>query len=93
MSSGAPVNEQMATTGNTDKPNGAKDILESETKDLNEPEAVEIDNDDDDDVIDEEQLEEYQEMVNQLGTFPVRAVLSCVCNFFHSSHYVCMMLG
>jgi pre-mRNA cleavage complex 2 protein Pcf11 len=58
----------MATNGNTDKPKGAKDLSESETKDTKETEAVEID--DDDDMIDEEQLEEYQEMVNQLGTFP-----------------------
>jgi hypothetical protein len=63
----------MATNGNTDKPKGAKDLSESETMDTKETEAVEID--DDDDMIDEEQLEEYQEMVNQLGTFPVSEVL------------------
>jgi hypothetical protein len=65
----------MATNGNTDKPKGAKDLSETETKDTrtSKTEAVEID--DDDDMIDEEQLEEYQEMVNQLGTFPVSEVL------------------
>ncbi len=73
LSNGAPTSEQMATNGNTDKPKGAKDLSESETKDTKETEAVEID--DDDDMIDEEQLEEYQEMVNQLGTFPVSEVL------------------
>lgn len=73
LSNGAPTSEQMATNGNTDKPEGAKDLSESETKDTKETEAVEID--DDDDMIDEEQLEEYQEMVNQLGTFPVSEVL------------------
>jgi CID domain len=38
-----------------------------------ESEVIEVDDDDDDDEnIDEEQLEEYQEMVEQLGSFPVR---------------------
>lgn len=74
LSNGSPpANEQMATNGKEDEPKGAKDLSESETEDLKEPEAVEIDNDDD--VIDEEQLEEYQEMVNQLGTFPVSIVM------------------
>jgi hypothetical protein len=39
-----------------------------------ESEVIEVDDDDDDDEnIDEEQLEEYKEMVEQLGSFPVRS--------------------
>lgn len=34
-------------------------------------EMIEIE-DDDEDVIDEEQLDEYREMIDQLGSFPVR---------------------
>jgi hypothetical protein len=43
-----------------------------------ESEVIEVEDDDDDDqngsdaAIDEEQLEEYKEMVEQLGSFPVR---------------------
>ena len=39
-----------------------------------EKEVIEIEEEDEDDRIDEEQLEEYQEMVDQLGTFPVSIV-------------------
>jgi hypothetical protein len=47
-----------------------------------ESEVIEVDDDDDDDNdenIDEEQLEEYKEMVEQLGSFPVRAHLVVEC--------------
>jgi hypothetical protein len=34
-------------------------------------EIVEVSHDDEDDLIDEEQLDEYREMIEQLGSFPV----------------------
>lgn len=37
----------------------------------NKPETIVIDDEEDDDVIDVDQLDEYQEMVDQLGGFPV----------------------
>lgn len=52
---------------------GSEDVKGNRKVAENETETVVIDDDDEDDdgVIDAEQLEEYQEMVDQLGTFPV----------------------
>ena len=54
----------------------------------NKPETVVIDDDDDDDddVIDNEQLKEYQEMVDQLGRFPV-----CNCNYMGLPSSCCLI--
>ena len=47
-----------------------------EDKDRENNDVIDMEEDsDDDDPIDDEQLEEYEEMVEQLGTFPV----SCRC--------------
>lgn len=72
--------EQMASSmsesGSNLKQNSKGNVIETEGLEKsgndtpNKPETVVID-DDDDDVIDDEQLQEYQEMVDQLGGFPV----------------------
>lgn len=43
-----------------------------------QPQVINV-NDDDEDVIDQEQLDEYQEMIDQLGSFPVRFVERTSC--------------
>lgn len=83
MSDGGPASEQMPTSSNADQAKDAKDLNGSEKQVSKQPEAVEID-EEDDDVIDEEQLEEYQEMVEQLGTFPVSDVL------WYCNGYLCL---
>lgn len=46
----------------------SKDNADDENKAIN---VDGTDEDEDDDPVDDEQLEEYQEMIEQLGTFPV----------------------
>lgn len=36
--------------------------------------VVDLNEDDDDDCIDQEQLDDYREMIEQLGSFPVRSM-------------------
>ena len=46
----------------------------------NPPEAVEIrDEGDEEDLIDQEQLDEYRDMVDSLGEHPVRSCCCCCC--------------
>ena len=52
----------MSVAPNKESENGQKNI-----------EAINVDSEDDEeDPIDDEQLEEYQDMIEQLGNFPVR---------------------
>jgi len=57
--------DKMAAKGGTSKSKSDKELSST----FKETEGMEMD--EDEDVIDSEQLEEYQEMVDQLGTFPV----------------------
>ena len=57
----------------TDKDLGTEETDTEASK--NPAEIVEIIDEDDEDMIDEEQLEEYQEMVDQLGGFPVSSTV------------------
>ena len=44
----------------------------------NETAPIEVDDSDDEDSIEEEQLEEYREMVQNLGVFPVSSLVGNV---------------
>jgi hypothetical protein len=68
MSENGPLNSQISK----DDVKESEGVTTSGSDAPDKPERVVIDDEDDDDVIDEEQLEEYQEMVDQLGGFPVR---------------------
>ena len=67
MSDSGPSADKISGMSAAEKENDLKDGGRQAFK---ESEAVEID-DEEEDVIDDEQLEEYQEMVDQLGGFPV----------------------
>lgn len=70
MSDSGLADGTMAASGVTRDSKANGNGKGSEKIDSKEPETVEME-DDDEDCIDEEQLQEYQEMVEQLGTFPV----------------------
>jgi hypothetical protein len=53
-------------------------VVDKESRMTTKETIIINDEDDDDDMIDSEQLQEYREMVEQLGSFPVRLrSLSC----------------